>query len=72
MSLLLSHRPRSATYPRGTITCRKCKTPIFVYRLAALADEFSVRCSKCGARSMYSKRDVVFEELPERRRKPRK
>ena len=52
--------------------CRKCAAPIYVYRLSAMPDEFSVQCSKCRDRGIYLKRAVVLEELPERRRKLRK
>ena len=59
------------TYQRGTITCRKCGNPIHVYKLAGLPDEFSVQCRKCHDRGFYGKRDVVVDDLPDRRRKPR-
>ena len=59
-------------YQRGVVACQKCAAPIHVYKLAALPDEFSVRCSRCGARGFYAKRTVAIEELPERRKKPRK
>ena len=72
MSLLQSHRPKSVTYQRGMIDCRKCAAPVYIYRLNALTDEFSVRCAKCGNRGMYLKRDIAVQELPERRKKPRK
>ena len=64
-------RARKATYQRGTVICRKCAAPIHIYKLNALADEFSVRCAKCGDRGIYPKRGMNLESLPERRRKPR-
>lgn len=63
---------KKPVYHRGTVACRKCATPIYVYRIAALGDEFSVRCAHCGERGFYMKREVAIEELPERRRKPRR
>jgi len=71
MSLLQLQRPRKAVYERGTVACRKCAAPLHVYRLKALADEFSLHCRKCGDRGIYLKRDLDVEALPERRRKPR-
>jgi ribosomal protein L40E len=59
------------TFQRGTIACRKCGAPIHVYKLAGLPDEFSVQCRKCHDRSLYDKRAVTIDELPDRRRKPR-
>ena len=72
MSALRNQRPKKSFYTRGVVTCRKCAAPIYVYRLSAMPDEFSVQCSKCRDRGIYLKRAVVLEELPERRRKPRK
>jgi hypothetical protein len=72
MSILLAHRPRNSTYQRGSIACRKCKAPIYFYKLKALPEEFSVQCSKCRDRGIYLKGAITFQELPERRRKPRK
>jgi hypothetical protein len=72
MSVLLAHRPKKAVYSRGMVTCRKCASPVYVYKLNALAEEFSVRCAKCGDRGIYAKREIAMQELPERRRKPRK
>jgi predicted nucleic acid-binding Zn ribbon protein len=62
---------KGAVYRRGVVACRKCATSIYVYRLSGLADEFSVRCPRCGTRSHYTRREVAIEELPERRKKPR-
>jgi hypothetical protein len=61
-----------AVYRRGVVTCRKCDAAIHFHRLAALAAEFSVRCDRCGERGLYAKREIGIEELPERRRKPRR
>ncbi len=72
MSALLAHRPKKALFLRGVVTCRKCASPVYVYKVNTLPDEFSVRCAKCGDRGMHNKREVAVQELPERRRKPRK
>jgi len=40
-------------------------------RLQALAEEFSLRCPRCGERGIYAKREIGIEDLPERRKKPR-
>jgi len=62
---------KKAAYQRGMVACRKCAAPIPVYKLNALADEFSVRCPRCGDRGIYAKRAIKIEELTERRKKPR-
>jgi len=62
---------RRAVYPRGTVACQACGTAIRVYRLTTLPEEFSLRCTDCGARHFYSPRTMQIEEMPERRRKPR-
>jgi len=72
MATTLAQRSRKATYQRGLIACRKCSAPIYIYRLQALPGEFSVQCPKCKDRSIYVKGAIALEELPERRRKPRK
>ena len=72
MSLLQVQRAKKTTYQRGVVACRKCAAPIYIYRLKALPDEFSVTCAKCGNRGIYLKSEISFQELPERRRKPRK
>jgi hypothetical protein len=64
-------RPKRAVYFRGAVACQGCARPIHIYRLAALAEEFSVRCPACGTRGFHAKRAVMVEQLPERRRKPR-
>ena len=63
---------KKAVYQRGVVACRKCGTPIHFHKLAALAEEFSVRCTRCGDRGLYAKRAIGIEELPERRRKLRR
>jgi hypothetical protein len=73
MPLLQKIQPRKkAVYYRGMVACVKCAAPIYLSKLNALPDEFSLRCARCGNRGFYFKRDVVIEELPERRRKPRR
>ena len=59
-------------YQRGVVACRKCKALIPVQNFNVLADEFSVRCPSCGDRAFYAKRAVAIQELPERRKKPRR
>lgn len=59
-------------YHRSEFAYRKCGTPIYVYKLSALAEEFSVRCRKCGDRGIYLKRSIAIQELPARSKKPRK
>jgi predicted Zn finger-like uncharacterized protein len=54
------------------VACRKCKTLIRIDKFSALPDEFSVRCPGCGDRAFYAKRAVVIEDMPERRKKPRR
>jgi len=71
MPALQSQRPKKSVYMRGMIACRKCATPIYVYKLNAMPDEFSVQCPKCRDRGIYLKRAVVLQDLPERRKKPR-
>lgn len=61
-----------AVYQRGVVACRKCRTLIPIQKLNTLPDEFSVRCPHCGDRSLYSKRAVAIQDMPERRRKPRR
>jgi RNase P subunit RPR2 len=75
MATLLGTRPSARPkrfYQRGRVTCQKCAAPIYVYKFTALPDEISVRCNKCGARGIYAARAIVVEEVPERRKKPRK
>jgi hypothetical protein len=72
MATLLSQRPKKSVYQRGVVVCRKCASPIPVYRLKGLAEEFSVTCPKCRDRGIYSQRAMSVEMLPERRKKPRK
>lgn len=63
---------KKPVYHRGMVACHKCAAPIHVYKIAALGDEFSVRCPRCGDRGFYLKREMAIEELPERRKKPRR
>jgi DNA-directed RNA polymerase subunit RPC12/RpoP len=70
MALLVAGK--KSVYQRGVVSCRKCATPIHFYRLQMLVEEFSVRCPHCGERALYAKREIGIEELPERRRKPRR
>jgi hypothetical protein len=69
---VLIQRKIRAVYNRGVISCEKCAAPIHIYRLNALGEEFSVQCGKCGYRGVYSKRALKIEDLPERRKKPRR
>lgn len=71
---MLRHVSRSkfGTYQRGVVTCSRCASPIYVHKLEALADDFSVACAKCGYRGHYAKRTIGIEVLPERRKKPRR
>lgn len=71
MSTLVAQRSRKTTYQRGMIACRKCAAPIYIHKLQALPPEFSVQCSKCGDRGIYTKGAISMQELPERRKKPR-
>ena len=72
MSMLQTQRPTKSVYQRGVIACVKCTAPIYVYKVKTLPEEFSVRCPKCGDRGIYRKSAVAVQELPERRKKPRK
>ena len=62
---------RRTFYERGTVACQKCASPVHVYKVTALADEFSVLCKNCGKRGLYPKRAMHMEKMPERRKKPR-
>ena len=76
MAAFSTKRPRKtgskSVYLRGAVTCRRCEAPLYVYKLDSLPEEFSVRCGKCGDRGFYAKRALSVQEMPERRRKPRK
>jgi hypothetical protein len=73
MMLAFRYQPqKKAVYQRGVIACGKCAAPIHIHKLNTLADEFSVHCRSCGSRMIYSKPAMGIEELPERRRKPRR
>lgn len=71
MAVLQMQRSKKTAYHRGEVVCRKCRTPIPIFKLKALPDEFSVHCLRCGDRGVYLKSAVVIQELPERRKKPR-
>ncbi|NVO15208.1 MAG: hypothetical protein HXX10_14330 [Rhodoplanes sp.] len=62
---------RKATYARGVVECSKCRRTTPVYRVEAVSDEFSVRCSQCGHRGFYRKNEMGIQQLPERRSKKR-
>jgi hypothetical protein len=62
---------RKATYARGMVDCGKCQKTTPVYRVEAVSDEFSVRCSHCGNRGFFRKNDIGIQQLPERRAKKR-
>jgi DNA-directed RNA polymerase subunit RPC12/RpoP len=59
-------------FQRGVVACKKCGALIPVQNFSALPDEFSVRCPGCGERAFYAKRAVAIQQLPERRKKPRR
>lgn len=71
MAILQKKPAAKQTYERGVLACTKCAAPIYVHKLKALPDEFSVRCPRCGDRGLYAKRALTIESLRERRRKPR-
>lgn len=62
---------KGAVYERSLVHCQKCGAKVFLQRLLGSADEFSVRCPRCGHRGIFARNAIVIEELPERRRKPR-
>ena len=66
-----TQQSKKGVYQRGEVACRKCGTPIYVYKLKRLPDEFSVHCKQCGDRGIYLKSAVAYREFPERRKKPR-
>jgi hypothetical protein len=72
MSAVRVQYQKKAVYRRGLVACRKCAAAINVHKLNALPDEFSLHCSNCGDRSIYFKRAIAIQELPERRKKPRR
>jgi DNA-directed RNA polymerase subunit RPC12/RpoP len=63
---------KGAMYERGVLDCVKCSSPIHIFKINTIADEFSARCKKCGHRGVYLKRALSVELLPERRKKPRR
>jgi len=72
MLLYQSARQTIGTYQRGAVTCATCQNPIYLRKVAAVAEEFSVNCPRCGHRKVYAARMINIETLPERRRKPRR
>lgn len=60
------------TFQRGIVTCVKCDSPIALRRLEALAEEFTLCCSRCHHRAFYSKRMLALDAVPERRKKSRR
>ena len=67
---VLIHPKSRGVYHRGVVVCEKCAAPVHIFRLNALADEFSAQCGKCGYRGVYFKRALKIEDLPERGKKP--
>ena len=67
----LPQKPSTSSYDRGVVSCVHCAAPMYVYRLKPLADEFSVRCPRCGKRAVYTKQAVGVESVRERRRTAR-
>lgn len=59
-------------FHRGMVECKRCTSTIYVREPNAVADEFCVPCPRCGSRTLYSKRIMYFEEMPERRDRPRR
>jgi len=59
-------------YRRGVVACQKCEAPIYVHKFAALPDEISLSCARCGARGIYSRRALHVEDVPERRKTKRR
>lgn len=59
------------TFTRGAVSCPKCRAEIPFFRVEAVADDFSLRCSKCGHRGHFRKAEITVQQFPDRRRKPR-
>lgn len=72
MSAVHAQYQKRAFYQRGVLACRKCGAPIYVHKLAGLPDEISLRCARCGDRGLYAARAIAIQDVPERRRKPRR
>lgn len=70
--LAVGNKKKSEVYQRGLVACARCSAPIPIFRLNALAEEFSVHCNGCGQCSIYCKRMLCVEEVPERRCKLRR
>jgi DNA-directed RNA polymerase subunit RPC12/RpoP len=45
--------------PSGTVSCRHCGSRISVSSPSKLHHEFSVRCTACGNRKIYSRADLA-------------
>jgi len=71
MAVLQAQRPKKSTWERGVVACVKCASPIYVYKIRTLPEEFSLRCTRCGDRGIYTKRALGIESLRERRKKAR-
>jgi DNA-directed RNA polymerase subunit RPC12/RpoP len=72
MSVQRFRLPPKAVFQRGVVACRKCSALIPVQKFSTLPDEFSVRCPNCGDRAFYAKRAITIQDLPDRRKKPRR
>ena len=64
--------PRTRKYLRGSVACKKCGAPHNIHKVDAVATDFSTRCPACSQRNFYSKAELTIEQMPERRRAPRK
>ena len=60
-----------ATWARGVVECPRCRAGNAVNKVDAVADEFSMRCSRCGHRSFHRKHEMGIQQMPERRRRKR-
>lgn len=67
----LPQKPSKSTYDRGVVSCVHCAALMYVYRVKPLADEFSVRCPRCGKRAIYAKHAVEVEGVRNRRQTAR-
>lgn len=56
---LLRKRPEvpQEEVPRRTVACKKCAAPIGI-KNTKLDQEFSLKCSGCGSRTIYSIGDI--------------
>ncbi|HXD43623.1 MAG TPA: hypothetical protein VN655_00695 [Pseudolabrys sp.] len=44
--------------PQVGVVCERCRGPIVVQEPGRLAEEFSVRCERCGHRGFYAIKDI--------------